>query len=316
MGIACAAAFGWFAILLCYLSAEPLDNTQFLAIPLFVGGFSVLISNLCHTEKWSNLQMIVTALVSVLVCDFMVFLTGIDGLFCLLLSSPLAIATATCGAILFNKLAECFPKQRVQASVLVTFSLLVPLLMGFESHSDHQPLLRRVVSTIEIEAAPEKIWDNVIEYPQIDSELDFFFSAGVAYPIRSTIDTPERGGIRSTFFSTGVAQQRISAYEKNSLIVFDIIESPKPLIELSPFDRADDRHLADNMKARAGKIRLSPLDNGNFQLEYSLYYYQELQPQSYWSTVSDIAVGKIQKRIMQHIKELSEDDSSAFLTEK
>jgi len=310
--IAIAASIATIATIVSSSYNASLGHTRYLAIPFFVGAISVLISNLFRVERWSVLKGVTNAFSSVFACGLFIFLTGINGLWTLLLSIPLVGTASGIGALLAVRLIEGFPKVRYQAIALIILTASICLFTGLESGRNRQPNLRHVVSTIEIDSTPAQVWKNSLEYPEIDSKPELLFSAGIAYPIRSAIEKPERGGARTTFFSTGAARQRISTYIENELLVFDILESPKPIIEVSPFTPSGDNHLENAMKARAGKIRLRPIESGKTELSYSLYNYQGLWPQNYWSAVSYYAVRRIEERIIRHIKKLSEKPVTAI----
>jgi hypothetical protein len=52
---------------------------------------------------------------------------------------------------------------------------------------DIAPTLTSVVTSIEIDAPPNVVWKNVIEFPQLKEPTDFIFKTGIAYPINAKI---------------------------------------------------------------------------------------------------------------------------------
>lgn len=60
-----------------------------------------------------------------------------------------------------------------------------PILTAGEASMKPPAPLYEVRSSIEVDAPPEVVWKNVIEFPEITEEPELIFRAGVAYSLRA-----------------------------------------------------------------------------------------------------------------------------------
>jgi hypothetical protein len=116
------------------------------------------------------------------------------------------------------------------------------------------------------------------------------------------------GAVRYCVFSTGPFVEPITAWEPRLRLAFDVVESPAPLRELTPYDVAPP-HLEGYLLPRRGEFRLVALPNGRTRLEGSTWYEQRLAPEGYWALFSDAIIAKIHLRVLDHIRALSESES-------
>src|SRR6185295_11260542 len=94
--------------------------------------------------------------------------------------------------------------------------LMVPLgFMGLEKTNPPQRELLTVVTTIHIEASADKVWTNLISFPDLPGSENLMFRLGVSHPIRANIDGSGIGALRECTFSTGKFVERIDAWEEN-----------------------------------------------------------------------------------------------------
>jgi hypothetical protein len=108
--------------------------------------------------------------------------------------------------------------------------------MAFENvHSDKEDI-RSVITSIEINASPEKVWENVIAFPQLNEPTEFIFKTGIAYPINATINGKGLGAVRFCNFSTGSFVEPITVWDEPRLLKFSVDEQPEPMKELSIYD--------------------------------------------------------------------------------
>jgi hypothetical protein len=69
------------------------------------------------------------------------------------------------------------------------------------------------------------------------------------------------------------------------------------------------RTLADqSLTNRCGEFRLVDLGGGRTRLEGRTWYTFDMHPQAYWTLWSDLAIHKIHRRVLAHVKQLAESD--------
>ena len=150
----------------------------------------------------------------------------------------------------------------------------------------------------------EKVWANVVEFPQIDKTPDGILKLGFAYPINAKIDGTGVGAIRRCNFNTGSFVEPITVWDEPHLLAFDVKEQPAPMTELSPYENLHTAHL-EYLRSQKGQFRLFEKD-GKTILEGTTFYTHDIAPDLYWKLFSDEIIHQIHLRVLNHIKEVSE----------
>ncbi len=179
--------------------------------------------------------------------------------------------------------------------------LSVPSLMAFEDIIKTSDDLRSVTTSIEINASPEKVWKNVVAFPQLKDPTEFIFKTGIAYPIDATISGQGVGAVRHCNFSTGSFVEPITTWNEPKLLKFSVAQQPEPMKEISPYD-IHPTHLHGYWVSKEGQFKLIALPNGHTLLEGTTWYVNKIKPNSYWIIWSDYIVHKIHQRVLGHIK--------------
>jgi hypothetical protein len=167
-----------------------------------------------------------------------------------------------------------------------------------------------VTTSVDVDAAPEQVWRHVISFGRIDPPRsdDWLFRAGVAYPVEATIDGEGIGATRRCVFSTGPFVEPITAWDQPRLLKFDVTSNPPAMREWSPYD-IHPPHVNDFLVSHGGEFRLVPLDGGRrTRLEGTTWYEHNLWPARYWRLWSDAIIHRIHRRVLTHVKGLSEAD--------
>lgn len=199
-------------------------------------------------------------------------------------------------------------KRKVINSSITTILLVisVPLVMGFEYKAKPKnEEVKAIVTSIIIKASPEKVWKNVIVFPQLKEPDELLFKAGIAYPINAKINGSGVGAIRYCNFSTGSFVEPITKWEKPYLLAFNVDEQPASMEELS-FYHLQPNHLHGYFVSKHGQFKLTKLADGNTLLEGTTWYTNKIKPNFYWDLWSDYIVHKIHERVLSHIKEQTE----------
>jgi hypothetical protein len=171
---------------------------------------------------------------------------------------------------------------------------------------NHEPNIEPVSTRVIIDATPEVVWKNVIEFPELEGPKEFIFKAGISYPINAKIDGQGVGAIRYCNFNTGSFVEPITVWDKPQLLKFDVLEQPQPMKELSFWD-IDAPHLHDYFVSKQGQFKLTELPNGQTELEGTTWYYHNIKPDFYWKIWSDLIIHSIHERVLNHIKINSEN---------
>lgn len=177
--------------------------------------------------------------------------------------------------------------------------------MAFENTDEDEEDVRPIVTSIEINASPEKVWQNVVSFPQLKEPTELIFNTGIAYPINATIQGQGVGAVRHCNFSTGSFVEPITVWDEPKLIRFSVDEQPEPMKEISFYD-INPNHLHGYWVSKQGQFKLTRLANGHTLLEGTTWYVNKIKPDLYWTVWSDYIVHKIHQRVLEHIKTQAE----------
>src|SRR3989454_1233871 len=273
----------------------------FLGVPFTIGYISSYIYNYNYSRPAGQSIMIALASVTIAAGALVVF--ALEGVVCVAMALPIALAIAFPGAVLGRMIA----RRGVHAGTGAGMALIVPLFIGVEPRAE--PPVHEVVTVVEIAAPPEVVWRYVVSFPDLRPPTEALFRAGVAAPMRARIDGRGVGAIRYCDFTTGSFVEPITAWDENRLLAFDIVRQAPPIREWSPYRDVNPPHLAGYFRATHGEFRLAALGGGSrTRLEGRTSYVVEMFPQSYWTLAADRIVAAIHGRVLRHIKALAEEE--------
>ncbi len=273
----------------------------FILTPLFIGAGSTILygwqKEITKKEAWK----IGFLTLGIFTAGLLVF--AIEGVICIAMVAPIALLLTWIGSLLGYVIVDRTPDNAPTALLILVG--VIPA-MGF-IEKDSKPTLTSVVTAMEINAAPQIVWKNVIEFPQLDKPTEFIFRTGIAYPINAKIDGTGVGAVRNCNFTTGSFVEPITVWDEPRLLKFDVVEQPEPMKEISFWD-IDAPHLHDYFISKQGQFKLTELPNGNTLLEGTTWYYHNIRPEFYWRFWSSHIIHKIHERVLIHIKKNAESE--------
>jgi len=227
-----------------------------------------------------------------------------EGLICIVMVAPLAFCLGLAG-VLITAAATRRGARRGMALPLLLFSPAVSFTETFLA--PNQPWTP-VETTIEIQAPPAVVWRHVIEFSELPRADEWYFRAGLAYPLRARIEGRGVGAIRYCEFSTGPFVEPIQVWDEPRLLKFSVTSSPAPMRELSPY-HIHPPHLDGYFESRQGQFLLEPLPGGRTRLRGTTWYALRVRPLPYWSLWSDTIIHRIHWRVLHHIRSLAEAEA-------
>ncbi|GAB2988212.1 hypothetical protein GCM10027049_30890 [Mucilaginibacter puniceus] len=274
----------------------------FIWLPIVIGISSTVIFGYKNKVNISDCRSVTFFTLFVFCIGLLTF--AFEGAICIIMALPIGW--------LFSFLGHIIGYQLIKSKIInptVTIILLiisVPVVMGFEyKTAPENEDVKAVVTSIVINAPTEKVWENVIAFPQLEEPTELLFKAGIAYPINAKINGSGIGAIRYCNFSTGSFVEPITKWEKPYLLAFNVDEQPASMKELSFYD-LQPNHLHGYFVSKQGQFKLTKLANGSTLLEGTTWYTNKIKPNLYWDLWSDYIVHKIHTRVLNHIKEQTE----------
>jgi uncharacterized membrane protein YhaH (DUF805 family) len=277
----------------------------FAALPFIQGAVAAYAYGV-H-ERRSLRESAAVAIVSMVVTTGALIAFALEGFACIVMAAPIAFAFAFLGALFGHALAGRSTRPNVAASLVCL--AFAPALMGAEAIVKRPSPVYEVTTSVDIDAPPAVVWKNVVSFPDLPPPTELAFRVGIAYPMRAKIAGRGAGAIRYCEFSTGNFVEPVTLWQPGRRLSFDVIKSPEPMREWSPYGTLDTPHLHDYMISRHGEFVLTGLSGGRTRLTGRTWYQHHLWPAAYWAIWSDAIVHQIHYRVLAHIKTLSEKNS-------
>lgn len=240
----------------------------------------------------------------ILVIGALMLIFAMEGVICLAMAAPLALFGAILGATLGRHAAKFAKKSATYA--VIGLGALLPGYGALDAQRQDLPPLRTVTTAVEVNAPPEKVWEYVVDLPEIPRPQEWEFRAGISYPISVRADSHAVGALRTCVFNTGEVLERITVLEPAKQLTFEILSQPHLMTELSPYEHVHAPHLEGGVKSERGEFRLYALPGGRTRIEGQSWYRSEFEPDGYWGIYSDRVVKLVHRRVLGHIRMLAE----------
>ena len=168
--IACivTAAFSTLFVYIGVTVFEDYGWTVFALIPFFSGVTTTLL--ISYYEPITFADAFKSSLLMFFVCCLCLLLFAIEGIICIFMAAPIAIPFVILGAFVGYKIQH---KKLNGVKMMILYILIVPSLLAFENHTEYEPTVFPITSSIEIDAPIEEVWKQVIEFPQMAEPTEF-----------------------------------------------------------------------------------------------------------------------------------------------
>jgi hypothetical protein len=280
----------------------------FVGLPFALGFASALIHGY-HRPRSLAACLAVASLGMTFLC-MLLLAFAVEGALCLFMAAPIMLVLTLLGASVgyFVQRRGLPPELATTALGLALAS--VPILMGAERAADLEAPLFEVRSAVEVAAPPDVVWRSVVSFSDIPSPSEWLFRAGIAYPLRATIEGRGVGAVRHCVFTTGPFVEPIAVWDEPRRLGFDVVSLPPPMQEWTPYRHLRPPHLDGFLRAERGEFRLTQLSSGRTRLEGSTWYRHNMWPAAYWQLWSDAIIHRIHLRVLRHIRREAEGASS------
>ena len=303
------ALTGSLGALATYIGVQKLGTYGwgvFVALPFCFGLVSVVIYGY-HQPRTLRSCLAVSA-ISVGIVALALFAFAVEGLICIIMALPVAIPLSLLGGFV-GFLVQRHAGTPSEAHSMMILMMLVPFgVIGAEKVGPAETPRMSVQTSIQIDAPTSKVWQNLIEFPDVGEPPTSLFRFGVAYPIHARITDDGIGTIRQCLFSTGTYVEKITAWEEGRRLGFTVVSGPEGMREWSPYD-IHPRHLDGYFVPESAEFRLTATPDGGTQLEGISWYRNSMWPSPYWRLWSDALLHQVHMRVFQHIKKLAESQT-------
>jgi hypothetical protein len=272
-------------------------GSVFLGVPFVAGLISAVVAN--RIEPRGQRETILVGQAALLLIAGMALLMAFEGGICIAMAVPIASPIAMMGSIVGRLLAH---RDQPPSFTHITVVLLtVSVGAGIEAAMPGVPA-RIVLSSLEIDASPGRVWEQVVSFREIERPPAWYFRTGLAYPLRARLDGRGVGAVRHCEFTTGTFVEPITVWDEPRVLAFDVRSQPPPLHEWSPYSHVYAPHLDGFFRTTHGEFRLIQLAPDRTRLEGRTWYSLEMQPSIYWNLMADTILHAIHRRVLEHIQ--------------
>lgn len=300
IGLLGSAVVGVLGVLVSVFAFGVYGVALFVANPFIQGMVVGWVFN--RPRIRSVLQTAGVVWLSLMLVGGALLLFALEGLMCVLMALPIAAILAFMGAIIGRDIAT-----RSRQSGLGFAAILCVLPTGaLMEKISAVPTIYEVVTSVDVAAAPEIVWNRLVQFDEIREPPAWYFRAGIAYPIRATITGHGVGAVRRCEFSTGAFVEPITVWDAPRRLAFDVARQPTALRELSIYSKVYAPHLDGYFRSRRGEFRLIQLAGANTRLEGHTWYSVDIYPQGYWRAIGEVVLHRIHLRVLEQVKRESE----------
>jgi hypothetical protein len=276
----------------------------FVALPFCMGLTAVLLHS--YHRPRSAVESVVVSLASVLLFSSLLLAVAWEGIVCLAMAGPLGIGLALAGGAVGHTIQRRAWQAAHAHVALLMLMLGLPLLMGAEKAVRPAAEDLEVLTTMEVDASPEVVWQNVVAFTQLAEPEEWVFRAGIAYPMRAEIHGHGVGAERHCVFSTGSFIEPIEVWDAPRRLKFSVISNPAPMEEWTPYGSIRPPHLDGYFGSSGGQFHLVRLPEGRTRIEATTWYRNHIWPALYWRVWSDAIIHRIHLRVLRHVVQQSE----------
>ena len=232
------------------------------------------------------------------------FLAMIEGVICIVIFLPIAMACATVGGVLAGILVRVAAGSKTN-DIVASAVLLLPLMVApWEQKVLYSNEIHTTNNSIEIAAPASVIWNNIERVRAIaPSELTDSWSRRIGFPnpVEATLSYEGVGGVRQATFTGGVLfVETIDVWQPTQRLGFSI----KAQTDKIPNTTLDEHVRVGGpfFDVLHGEYRLEPLTNGVVRLHLSSQQRLSTDFNWYARIWSDATMADLQSRILQVIK--------------
>lgn len=288
-----------FAVLISAVTLGSYGWGLFVMTPFLVGLTTAYLANRDVALAPGRSMSAVLAAAALGVGALLMF--ALEGLVCILLVVPLGTAAAMAGGTLGRYLAAVGHRRGRPLLGVAT----LPLIFVVEAVVPPAVTIT-TYETVEIAAPPLRVWRVLTSNEPIGSDPRLIALAGFAFPIRGTLMGEGVGALRLGEFSTGIAHERVTAWQPGRKLAFTVIDQPAMMAEMSPYRRVHAPHLTGYFETGNTSFELQPRPGGTTRLIARASHVLRLDPALYWEPMARWAIHANVSRVLDSVKDKAE----------
>jgi hypothetical protein len=217
--------FSCIGFTLLELNLVPYGFTLFCLMPVIIGYMIGQYPNL-------KISLFFGAILGIVCFFYLLYIGGLESMFCILTLSPLLILLLFIGLYLGyhikknttkNKTGD---KQKVNSYV---FPLLLLILSSvFEKFFTEKYTDVSIETQITLPYPKEIVFDFIKSFDTLNSPKPFVFNIGIQTPLKCTIEKDSIGAKRTCYFKEGTIDEIITDYKRGDILKMKIVKYNMP----------------------------------------------------------------------------------------
>jgi len=299
-GVLAGMALTLFAVALGALVFGTYGYGLFVLSPFVIGAATAFLANRTQEISFGRTLRLMT--LSLALGGIALVLVALEGIVCIVLASPLAWLAAALGAALGQAAAQS-SRRRARSTLMGV--AIIPLIFASERAL---PETTRFATDerIEIAAPPDAVWNALIHMDRFETPPSLPFRLGVAYPVRGEIVGEGVGAIRKGIFSTGVAIERVIAWQKDRGLGFMVLSDPPAMREMSPYAHVNAPHVHGYFRTVTTTFEIVPLGHGRSLVREHTEHELKLDPVLYWMPFARWIIHQNNARVLDSVRQHAE----------
>lgn len=227
---------------------------------------------------------------------------ALEGLMCILLIAPLGLLASVAGGWVGRAMARV---GHYRGTPLMSVAVL-PMIFALEAAMPPAiPIHTR--ESVDIGAPPAAVWRVITSEKAIALSPGLPGLAGLAYPLRGELLGEGVGARRLGIFSTGTAEERVTAWQPGRLLAFTVLSQPPAMEEMSPYRVVHAPHLYGYVVSGDTRYILTPLPGGRTRLTLEATTILHIDPIAYWEPIARWAFRTNVRRVLADARHKAEE---------
>ena len=226
IGLGTGVLYAFLTMFIVQNSHRTVSIGYVFALPLILGAIPVILST--KEQLKSYLTYLILPWISVLTFFYLSFITGFEGLICLVIIVGPFLLLGSLGAFIFRLIKL---KSKGDNSSRLYISLSIPLIIlaaeSFITPDDHYGT---VTTKISIGADKNTVWNNIKNVKNItehEIQPHFIHMIGIPKPLNGELDFEGLGATRSITWEKGVKfKEQITKWNEGTGFEYDIVINP------------------------------------------------------------------------------------------
>ena len=298
-GVIAGVAIIVAAVLISALTLGAYGWGLFVTTPLVVGMTTGYIAN--RRVLRSNASTASYVALAGALGGMALLMLALEGLMCILLIAPLGLVASLVGGWVGRAMARV---GHHRGTPLMSVAVL-PMLFALEAAMPPAVSIDTRES-IDIAAPPAAVWRVITNDRTIALSPGLPGLAGLAYPLRGRLLGEGVGARRLGIFSTGTAEERVTAWQPGRLLEFTVLSQPPAMEEMSPYREVHAPHLYGYVVSGDTRYVLTPRDGGGTRLALEATTVLHIDPIAYWEPIARWAFRTNVRRVLADTKQQAE----------